>query len=164
MRAKWVYGGLVCQPAEDSAMSQPSYRALQVALRIFSVLVAFGGPFMIFGNRGLSIRVFLHPPEAEVSTLLLFLLKEMGGMVLMVSAMLFRASRDRVRNGAVVDGRMVVLVILAITPLLSLRSLDIQRICPGHLVWGRSVIRLVLAAFFFYLRPRETHRKPAGHF
>ena len=119
---------------------------------------------MIFGNRGLIIRVFLHPPEAEVSTLLLFLLKEMGGMVLMVSAMLFRGSRDPVRNVAVVDGLIVGLVILAITPLLSLRSLDIQRICPGHLVWGRSVIRLVLAAFFFYLRPRETHRKPAGHF
>ena len=145
-------------------MSQPPYRALQVALRIFSVLFAVGGLFMIFGNRGLIIRVFLHPPEAEVSTLLLFLLKEMGGMVLMVSAMLFRGSRDPVRNVAVVDGLIVGLVILAITPLLSLRSLDIQRICPSHLVWGRSVIRLVLAAFFFYLRPRETHRKPAGHF
>ena len=73
-------------------------------MRIFSVLFAVGGLFMIFGNRGLIIRVFLHPPEAEVSTLLLFLLKEMGGMVLMVSAMLFRASRDPVRDVAVVDG------------------------------------------------------------
>ncbi len=49
-RAKWVYGGLVFQPAEGSAMSQPPYRALQVALRIFSVLFAVGGLFMIFGN------------------------------------------------------------------------------------------------------------------
>ncbi len=55
-------------------MSKPSYRALQVALRIFSVLLAIGALFMIFGTRGLVIRVFLHPPEAEVSTLLLFLL------------------------------------------------------------------------------------------
>ena len=150
--------------SSQSAMSQPPYRALQVALRIFSVLFAVGGLFMIFGNRGLIIRVFVHPPEAEVSTLLLFLLKEMGGMVLMVSAMLFRASRDPVRNVAVVDGLIVGLVILAITPLLSLRRLDIPRIYPGHLVWGRSVIRLVLAAFFFYLRPREAHWKPAGLF
>jgi len=111
-------------------MSQPPYRALQVALRIFSVLFAVGGLFMIFGNRGLVIGVFLHPPEAEVSTLLLFLLKEMGGMVLMVTAMLFRASRD-----PVVEGLIVGLVILAMTPLLSLRSLDIQRSHPitGHL-------------------------------
>ena len=108
--------------------------------------------------------MFLYPPEAEVSTLLLFLLKEMGGIVLMVSAMLFRASRDPERNVAVVGGLIVGLVILAITPLLSFRTLDVERIYPGHLVWGRSVVRLALAAFFFYLRPREAHWKPAGHF
>src|SRR5213594_2047150 len=120
-------------------MSQPPYRALQVALRIFSVLFAVGGLFMIFGNRGLIIRVFLHPPEAEVSTLLLFLLKEMGGMVLMVSAILFRAARDPERNIAVVDGLIVGLVVLAVTPLLSLYTVHIQRIYPTHLVWGRSL-------------------------
>src|SRR5437867_10491350 len=37
--------------------------------------------------------------------------------------------------------------------------LDVERIYPGHLVWGRSVVRLALAAFFFYLRPREAHWK-----
>jgi len=148
----------------DRTMSQPPYRALQVALRIFSVLLAIGGLLMIFSSRGLIMRVFLHPPESEVSTLLLFLLKEMGGMVLMVSAMLFRASRDPERNLAVVDGLIVGLVILTVTPLVSLRTLDIQRIYPGHLVWVRSVIRLLLAALFFYLRPREARWKPAGHF
>ena len=145
-------------------MSQPPYRALQVALRIFSVLLAIGGLLMIFSSRGLIMRVFLHPPESEVSTLLLFLLKEMGGLLLMLSAMLFRASRDPERNIAVVDGLIVGLVILTVTPLVSLRTLDIQRIYPSHLVWSRSVIRLVLAAFFFYLRPREIRWKPAGHF
>ena len=72
-------------------MSKPPYRVLQLALRIFSVLLAIGGLCMLFGSRELVVRVFLHPPQAEVSTLLLFLLKEMGGMVLMVSAILFRA-------------------------------------------------------------------------
>src|SRR5437667_12373883 len=64
----------------------------------------------------------------------------------MVSAMLFRASRDPERNVAVVGGLIVGLVILAITPLLSFRTLDVERIYPGHLVWGRSVVRLALAA------------------
>lgn len=145
-------------------MSQPPYRALRIALRVFSVLLAIGAFFMLFSSRAFVLRVFLNPPEAQVSTLLLFLLKEMGGLVLMVSAMLFRAARDPERNAAVVDGLIVGLVILAVTPLLSLRTLDIQRIYPGHLVWGRSVVRLVFAAFFFYLRPREAHWKPAGHF
>lgn len=145
-------------------MSEPPYRTLRVALRIFSVLLGVGALFMIFGSRGLVVRVFLHPPEAEVSTLLLFLLKEMGGIVLMVTVMLFLASRDPERNVAVVDGLIVGLVVLAITPLLSLYSLDIRQIYPGHLVWGRSVVRLVFAAFFYYLRPRKTQWKPAGHF
>ena len=109
-------------------MSQPPYRALQVALRIFSVLFAVGGLFMIFGNRGLIIRVFLHPPEAEVSTLLLFLLKEMGGMVLTLSVMLFLAARDPERNVAIIDGMTLGLCILAITPLISLYTLDVRRL------------------------------------
>jgi hypothetical protein len=145
-------------------MSLPRHRVLSVALRILSVLLAIGGLFMIFGSRGLVIRVFFHPPETEVSTLLLFVLKEIGGMVLMVSTMLFLASRDPERNVAIVDGLIVGLVILAVTPLLSLYTVDIQRIYPAHLVWGRSVARLVFAAFFFYLRPRKAHWEPVGNF
>jgi hypothetical protein len=85
-------------------------------------------------------------------------------MVLMVSAILFRAARDPERNIAVVDGLIVGLLVLTITPLLSLHTLDVQRIYPGHLVRGRSVIRLALAAFFFYLRRRGARWQPAGHF
>jgi hypothetical protein len=145
-------------------MSRPPYRAVQVALRIFSVLLAIGALFMIFSSRAIVVRVFLHPPEVQVSTLLLFVLKEMGGIVLMVSAMLFLASRDPERNVAIVDGLIVGLVILAVTPLLSFYTVDIQRIYPGHLIWGRSAIRLVFAAVFFYLRPREVPSKPVGNF
>jgi hypothetical protein len=82
----------------------------------------------------------------------------------MVSAMLFLASRDPERNVAIVDGLIVGFVILAVTPLLSFHTVDIQRIYPGHLIWGRSVVRLVFAAFFFYLRPREVPSKPVGNF
>jgi hypothetical protein len=145
-------------------MSQPSYRALQIALRILSVLLAIGALLMIFSSREFVILLFLHPPEAEVSTLLLFFLKEMGGLVLMVSAMLFRASRDPERNLAVIDGLIVGLVILAMTPLLSLETLDVRRVYPNHLIWERSVIKLVLAGFFLYLRPREMPSKPVGNF
>ena len=145
-------------------MSQPPYRALKVALRIFSALLAIGALFMIFGSRALVVWVFLHPPEAEVSTLLLFLLKEMGGVVLMISAMLCFASRDPERNVAIVDGLIVGLVVLALTPLLSLYSVGIRRIYPAHLVWGRSLVRLVFAAIFFYLRPRTAYWRPAGNF
>jgi len=47
------------------------------------------------------------------------------------------------------------LCILAITPLLSLYTLDIRRLYPGYLIWGRSLIRFALAAVLYYLRPRQ---------
>ena len=145
-------------------MSKPPYRALRIVLGFLSVLMVAGGGLLIFSSKPLIVRLFLHPPEAEISTLLLFTLKEMGGFAFMLSVMLFLASRDPARNVAIIDGLTVGLCVLAVTPLISLSMLDIRSIYPGHLVWGRSVIRLGLAALLFYLRPRVTDWKPAGHF
>ncbi len=68
------------------------------------------------------------------------------------------------RNVAIIDAFTVGLCILAVTPLVAGWMLDIQSIYPGYLIWARSVIRLVLAALLYFLRPREAHWKPAGHF
>ena len=133
-------------------------------LGFFSLALAVGGVLMIFSNKSFIVRVFLHPPESEVSTLLLFALKELGGFALMLSVMLFLASRDPVRNVAIIDAVIAGLCILAVTPLVSFYTLDIERIYPGHLVWGRSVVRLALAALLYFLRPRETGWKPVGNF
>ncbi len=51
-----------------------SYRALRIVLRVFSVLVLVGSLLMIFSGKPLMMRVLMRPAEAEVSTLLLFLL------------------------------------------------------------------------------------------
>ena len=102
------------------------------------------------------MRLLLRPPETEVSTLLLFLMRELGGLALMLSVLFFFASRDPVRNVAIVNGLIVGLCILAITPLLSLYTLDVRHLYPGYLIWGRSLIRLALAAVLYFLRPRET--------
>ena len=133
-------------------------------LGFFSLALAVGGVLMIFSNKSFIVRVFLHPPESEVSTLLLFALKELGGFALMLSVMLFLASRDPVRNVAIIDAVIAGLCILAVTPLVSFYTLDIERIYPGHLVWGRSVVRLALAVLLYFLRPRETGWKPVGNF
>ena len=145
-------------------MSRPPYRALQIALRVFSLLLAVGGLFMIFASKPLIMRVFLRPPESEVSTLLLFVLKEMGGFVLMLTLMLFFASRDPVRNAAVVDAVIIGLCVLALTPLLSLYTLDIRKVYPGYLVWGRSLVRLAIAVALYLLKPREEYTRPVGGF
>jgi hypothetical protein len=145
-------------------MSRPPYRALQRVLRVFSLLLGVGGLFMIFASKPLIMRVFLRPPESEVSTLLLFVLKEMGGFVLMLTLMLFFASRDPVRNAAVVDAVIIGLCVLALTPLLSLYTLDIRKVYPGYLVWGRSLVRLAIAVALYLLKPREEYTRPVGGF
>jgi len=145
-------------------MSQPPYRALRVVLGFLSLLLAIGGIVMIFSSKPLIIRMFMHPPESESSTLLLATLKEMGGIVLMVSMMLFLASRDPGRNVAIIDAVSVGLCILAITPLVSLYTLDLGRLYPAYLIWGRSFVRLALAGLLYYLRPRELPPKPVGNF
>jgi len=136
-------------------MSNPPYRALRIILGIFSVFTAAAGLLTVFNGRPLIMRLFLHPPETEVSTLLLFVMREFSGLALMLSVLFFFASRDPVRNVAIVNALIVGLCILAITPLLSLYTLDIRRLYPGYLIWGRSLIRLALAAVLCFLRPRQ---------
>jgi len=136
-------------------MSKPPYRALSFGLRLVSALIAIGSLFMILSSKPLILRVFLHPPASEVSSLLLALLKEMGGVMLMISVMLFLAARDPARNVAILDALIVGLCILAITPLLSLGMLDFGKLYPPYLIWGRALVRLALAALLLYARPRE---------
>ena len=139
-------------------MSNPPYRALRIILGIFSLFTAAAGLLLVFSGKALVMRLLLRPPETEVSTLLLFLMRELGGLALMLGVLLFFASRDPVRNLAIVNALIVGLCILAITPLLSLYTLDIRRLYPAYLIWGRSLIRLVLAAVLYFLRPRQNVR------
>ena len=73
----------------------------------------------------------------------------------MLSVLFFFASRDPVRNVAIVNALIAGLCILAISSLLSLYTRDIRRLHPGYLIWGRSLIRLALAAALYFMRPRQ---------
>lgn len=103
------------------------------------MFTAVAGLLIVFSGRSLVMRLLLRPPETEVSTLLLFLMRELSGLALMLSVLFFFASRDPVRNVAIVNGLIVGLCILAITPLLSLYTLDVRRLYPGYLIWSRSL-------------------------
>jgi hypothetical protein len=145
-------------------MPESPYGALRIFLRVFSLLAVAGGLLMIFAEKALIVRIFLRPPEGEVTTLLLSLLKEMGGMVLMLGVLLWLASRNPVRNVAIVDALIAGLCILALTPLFSLWMTDIRSIYPAYLLWGRSAVRLSIAALLYWLRPRHVHWEPVGSF
>lgn len=139
-------------------MSNPPYRALRIVLWIMSLLAAFTGIILIAAGRPLMARLFLGPPAAQLSDLLHFVMKELGGLILTVSLLLFFAARDPERNVAIVDALIFGLCILAVTPLISLRTPEIGALYPGPLIWGRSLLRLILAGVLFYLRPRPSVR------
>lgn len=86
-------------------MPTAPYRALRVVLGLLSLLADVGGVLMIFSSKPFFMRLFLRPPESEFSTLLLFMLKEVGGFALMFSFMLFFACRDPARNAKAVDAQ-----------------------------------------------------------
>ena len=133
-------------------MSKPPYRGLSFGLRLVSALIAVLGMFAIFSSKPLVVQLFMHPPASEVSNLLLAILKSLGGVMLMVSVMLFFAARDPVRNVAIIDAFILGLCVLSLAALLSVKLLD--GIYPAYLVWGTALARL--AAVLFYARPRET--------
>jgi hypothetical protein len=145
-------------------MPRPPYRTLRIVLRVFSFLVACGSLLMIFAGKPLVMRIFLRPPEGEVSTLFLFLLKETGGFAFMLSLLFWFAARDPVRNVAILNAVIAGLCILSVTPFVSLWTTDIRSVYPPYLVWGRSVMRLAIAALLYALRPRERHWEPPGNF
>ena len=136
-------------------MSTPPYRGLRILLGVISAVCALGGLLLVFSSKAVILRLFISPPEAELSTLLLAAIKEMGGLLLMLSLLLFSALRDPARNVAIINGLVFGLCVLAVTPLLSLYTLDIERLYPAYLIWARSLVRLALAVWPYYLRPRE---------
>ena len=145
-------------------MPGPPYRVLRVVLGFLCLLMAIEGVLLLVSTKQVIERVFLYPPQIEISKLLLASLKEVSALVLMLAVLLFFASRDPERNVAIIDALAVGLCIAAITPLVSFYTLDLGRLYPAYGAWGRTIVRLVLAAWIYYLRPREEHWKPAGHF
>src|ERR1051325_407627 len=135
-------------------MSKSPQRVLRIILRVVAFLTAIGALLLIFGGRQVVMRLFLNPPETEITTVLLLALKEMGGIIGMVSVMLFLAARDPDRNVIIIDALITGLCILAVTPLVSLLTLDTRPLYPGYLLWGRSIARLVIVGVLLYLRPR----------
>jgi hypothetical protein len=137
-------------------MTNARFRALRIFLLASSLLTAAGGLVMIFSSKPFLMRLFLHPPESEITTLFLVMAKEVGGLIVaFVGLLLFFAWRDPARNVAMIDVMIVGLCVLAITPLLSLYTLDVRAIYPASWFWARSLVRLVLAALLYYLRPRQ---------
>ena len=73
----------------------------------------------------------------------------------MLGVLLYFASRDIVRNVAVIDAIIIGLCVLAVTPLVSLYTVDgAASLYPAWAWWGRrSLLRLAFAGVLWWLRP-----------
>jgi hypothetical protein len=134
-------------------MTIVSHWALRILLAILGLDAAAKGLFMIFGGKALMMRLFPHPPESEITTLLLLTRQESGALDLAMGLMLYFAYRDPARNVAVLNAVAVGLCIAAVASVASLYTLDAGKLYPASIVWGHSLLRLVVAASLFYLRP-----------
>ncbi len=137
-------------------MPTRSYRTLRVLLVLFAILTGAEGLFLIFSSKSLIVLFFPRLPESEITTQLLIMAKQWGGLSVTLGTMLYLASRDPARNVAILDAFILGLCMLAVLPLLSLYTLDVRRLYPGYVFWGRPLWRLPLAALLYYLRRRIT--------
>lgn len=134
---------------------------LSLLLFLCSIGIAAAGLAMIFGNRALIVWAFMHPAEGEVSNLFLAMLKQMGGLFLMLSLVLYFVAREPVRYIRTLDSFLVGLVILAFTPLLAVHTLDLRGTvltAPG--LWAKALARLAFVGVLYYLRPRAEEVTP----
>jgi hypothetical protein len=136
-------------------MTNVSQRALRILLVILGLDATAKGLLMIFGGKTLIMRLFPHPPESEITTLLLLVRQESGALDLAVALMLYFAYRDPARNVAILNAIAVGLCIAAFSSVVSLYTLDANRLYPAYAVWAHSLLRLMVAALLFYLRPHE---------
>jgi len=152
---------------KEVTMTNPPYFGLRIVLLILSIVIAASGVLMIFGSKTLVVWAFMHPPEHEVTNLFMLMMKQMGGIFLMLSLMLYLIFRDPVKNIAIFDAFLVGLTILALTPLLSAHTLTLWPPYTAFGLWLKALLRLGFVALLFYLRPRlpaseVAHPAPKG--
>ena len=106
-------------------MSKSPYRALRAALLIFFMISIMGGLLMILVGKPFMTRLMLNPPAEELSTLCVFLMREVGGILLWMGFILYVVYRDPVRHARVIDASILGLCVLAVTSPLSFYTTDL---------------------------------------
>lgn len=131
-------------------------KTLRAILLVFSILMTAGGLAVIFGLK--KILTLFSVPGYEISDLFLLFMKDFGGILLMVGILIFFAYRDPIKNAAIVNGLIIGLVILAITPIIGLYTVNVHALSAFNhpaWFWTRSLVRLALASFLYLLRGKS---------
>lgn len=132
-----------------------SHRALRTLLLILAILFMAGGLAVVFWTSGI-VSMIPVEPQLAVSLLSLLILKALGVFVIAFGYLALRASRDPVRNVAVIDAIIFVALGLAALDLWAVTTQNFGAVVPAHLIWLREAVRVTLAVVLFVLRPRRS--------
>jgi len=131
-----------------------THKTLRTVLLVISILMEVAGVLCIFGMK--KLLALFSVPDYEISTLFLLFMKDFGGIIMTFGVLLFFASRDPVKNIAIINSFIIGLCILTVTPILGLFTVNVHALPafshPGWF-WTRSATRLALAYFLYRLRP-----------
>jgi hypothetical protein len=133
--------------------SARSHRGLRVLLGVMAALIALSGFIVLLATSwvlGLSVmRDFFGGSAIGL------VFKFVGALALGLAYLLFHAALDPQRYVAVIDVFAFLLIVGAIIDMyVALTYAPVPPFLPGF-VWGRAVLRLVIAALVIAWRPRR---------
>jgi hypothetical protein len=137
---------------EVITMNATSNKTLRALLFVLSGVAAIGALVSLFAPGWvLSLTLGSTPPPNTVFEHAL--LSAIGIFALPVSYLLCVAARDPVRNVAVVNAMVLLLVVAAAVNLYFVLGHQLEAYYPGGYLIARAAVQLILAGVLFKLRP-----------
>jgi hypothetical protein len=134
-----------------------SHRALRVLLMFVSIVEALAGIVLSLATNW--VLAPMNVPLLILNTgFVAALLKGIGIVALAFAYLLWAASRDPVRNIAVVDTLVFMLLAAALLNVYAIVSLHLGALYPEPYLMARAVLQVILAVAVIVLRPRHGAR------
>jgi hypothetical protein len=139
------------------------HRFLRLLLMFVSIVEASAGIVLSLATNW--VLAFMSVPVLILNTgFVLALLKGIGIVALAFAHLLWAASRDPVRNIAVVDTLVFMLLAAALLNVYAILSLHLGAFYPEPYLIARAVVQVILAVAVILLRPKHgaKHTKRPG--
>lgn len=131
----------------------PKFGPLKILLGFIAAIIFLGGVILLFATPWLLHKLptwWLAPSGPPI-----VVAKFLGILAFGCSYLLYSASRDPQRYVAVIDAFAFVLIVGTALDIYATFALGFATYFPASLIWGRVIVRLVIAALLIIWRPRR---------